>query len=46
MFMWGYLAFSAAFWESLFAGLLVGLIFGILSALFGERALNFLLELI
>ena len=46
MFMWSYLAFWGAFWESLFAGLLVGLVFGILSALFGERALNFLLEFI
>ena len=46
MFLWSYLAFGTAFWESLFAGLVIGLIFGSLAALFGERALNFLLELI
>ena len=46
MFMWSYLAFGSPFWESLFAGIVVGLIFGVLFALFGERALNFLLQFI
>jgi hypothetical protein len=45
MFMWSYIGFRVPFWESLFAGIAVGLIAGILCGLFGERALNFVLQL-
>ncbi len=46
MFLWGYFAFGDPLFGSLISGFVVGLVCGILSALFGERVLNFLMELV